>query len=249
MTRKNRQIQPGNKRQGPCSAQGGPGGGGDDLTAPKEQGPGAGVHGTHLSGHLLMASSGKRGTWKLLLLPGWVGTQASVNPGQPNLQEMEELKRWNVSLPQCNTALFRGTRCSANRAPCSQPLSFAHKLFSCDCQPWASLSKASVHPGSAEHTSQPPQLFPQELLSEACSCTVSSPAHPHFPAVWVPWEGSPVSCLCPAPPEPSGSGRSPTGDPRSPPGFPRRLKSNPIISLDLRGTLIPTCRNKLRFHL
>lgn len=84
-------------------------------------------HSTHLKrGCLLMASSGKKRDLEAPPSTGLGWNSGSVNPGQPNLQEMEELKRQNMpsglKTRKCNTALFRGAQVFCQpRAPCNQP--------------------------------------------------------------------------------------------------------------------------------
>lgn len=199
-----------------------------------------------------MASSGRRGTLEAppsYRRTGW--NSGSVNPGQPNLQEMEELKRWNVSLPQCNTALFRGTRCSANPGPLAtsplQPVLLT-KLFSCDYSLGLVCQKPLSTQGLQGTRHSRLSYFPQELLSEAYSATGCQPCTPSLPGSVGALGRVSCSCLCPStsriPPDQAGPPQKVTP---VPPPVPRRLKSNPIISLDLRSTLIPTQKQSSAF--
>ena len=106
---------------------------------------------------------------------------------------------------KCNTAVFGGgSRCSANPGTLAtsplQPVLLT-KLFSCD----RSLGLIYQNPLSTQGLQgtcgSRLSCLPQELLSEVWSCTGCQPCTPSLLAVWVPWEGPPVSCLCPVPPE------------------------------------------------
>lgn len=144
-----------------------------------------------------------------------------------------------------------GTRCSANPGPLAtsplQPVLLT-KLFSCDCSLGLVCQKPLSTQGLQGTRHSRLSYFPQELLSEACSCTGCQPCTPSLPGS-VGALGR-VSCFLPLP----STSRIPpdqAGPPQVTPfasRFPPEAEIQPYYLTRLKKHFDSNTETKLRFH-